>query len=159
MTALAVEQGLPAPESAAAGEAAALVSGILAPSGRVERVHEDLMDCVTAVSGGGPAYGFIFIEALADAAVSLGMPRPAAYTFAAQTLKGAASLVIESGQHPAALKDAVCSPAGTTIEAVRALERGGFRAAVIEAALRAARKSRALTRKFSVPNRRAPNQE
>jgi pyrroline-5-carboxylate reductase len=86
------------------------------------------------------------------------MQRSVAYTFAAQALKGAASLVLESGQHPAALKDSVCSPAGTTIEAVRSLERGGFRSAVIEAALRAARKSRALTRKFSVSNRRAPNQ-
>jgi pyrroline-5-carboxylate reductase len=142
MTALAIEQASSSTESAAA-----LVSGILAASGRVERVSEDLMDCVTAVSGSGPAYGFIFIEALADAAVSLGMQRSAAYTFAAQTLKGAASLVLESGLHPAVLKDSVCSPAGTTIEAVRALEKGGFRAAVIEAARRAAQKSRSLARK------------
>ncbi|MDR2097966.1 MAG: pyrroline-5-carboxylate reductase [Spirochaetaceae bacterium] len=138
MTALAVESG----ESGA--EAAALVSGILAPSGKVERVDEDLFDCVTAISGCGPAYGFIFIEALADAAVSLGMPRKTAYTFAAQTLKGAASLVLESGLHPAALKDSVCSPSGATIQAVRSLEAGGFRSSVIEAALTAAQKSRAI---------------
>jgi pyrroline-5-carboxylate reductase len=147
MTALAVEQNLTGNGNADALEAAALVSGILAPSGRVERVSEDLMDCVTAVSGGGPAYGFIFIEALADAAVSLGMQRSAAYTFAAQTLKGAASLVLESGRHPAALKDSVCSPGGTTIEAVRSLEEGGFRAAVIRAVRRAAQKSHSLARK------------
>ncbi|MDR0662736.1 MAG: pyrroline-5-carboxylate reductase [Spirochaetaceae bacterium] len=156
MTVLAIEETPPGPEGASALECAALVSGILAPSGRVERLPEDLMDCVTAISGGGPAYGFIFIEALADAAVILGMPRAAAYTFAAQTLKGAASLVLESGLHPAALKDSVCSPAGTTIEAVCTLERGGFRAAVMDATLRAARKSRALARKISGANRRAP---
>ncbi|MDR2802917.1 MAG: pyrroline-5-carboxylate reductase [Treponema sp.] len=143
MTALAVEKVPPA-STGIIEEAAALVTGLLAPSGLVERVNEDLMDCVTAISGSGTAYGFIFIEALADAAVSLGMRRSAAYTFAAQTLKGAAAMVLESGQHPAALKDAVCSPAGTTIEAVRVLESGGFRASIIEAALSAACKARAL---------------
>jgi pyrroline-5-carboxylate reductase len=142
MTALAVETALSETEGAV--KAAALTRELLAYSGLTELVDEDLMDCVTAVSGSGPAYGFIFIEALSDAAVSLGMPRSAAYTFAAQTLKGASALVLESAQHPAALKDAVCSPAGTTIEAVRTLEARGFRTAIIEAARAAALKSRSL---------------
>jgi pyrroline-5-carboxylate reductase len=142
MTALAVETALSETESAV--KSITLTRELLAHSGLTELVDEDLMDCVTAVSGSGPAYGFIFIEALADAAVSLGMPRPAAYTFAAQTLKGAAALVLESAQHPAALKDAVCSPSGTTIEAVRVLEAGAFRTAIIEAARAAALKSRSL---------------
>jgi pyrroline-5-carboxylate reductase len=143
MTALACENALPETE------AAALVCGLLSPGGLVERVDESLMDCVTAISGSGPAYAFIFIEALADAAVGLGMPRAAAYTFAAQTLKGAAALALESGLHPAALKDAVCSPAGTTIEAVRVLEAGGFRSSIIEAARSAARHSRNMYREHS----------
>jgi pyrroline-5-carboxylate reductase len=136
MTALAVEKG-----GREAEEAAALVRELLSPGGPVERVDEGLMNCVTALSGSGPAYGFIFIEALADAAVSLGMPREKAYIFAAQTLKGASALVLESGRHPAALKDAVCSPAGTTIEAVRVLESGAFRSIIIEAVRSAACKA------------------
>jgi pyrroline-5-carboxylate reductase len=142
MTALAVEKSVR--ETEAAGEAAALVREMLSPAGPVEQVDEDLMDCVTAISGCGPAYGFIFIEALADAAVCLGMPRKKAYTFAAQTLKGASALVLESGRHPAALKDSVCSPSGTTIEAVRYLESGAFRSIIMEAACKAAAKSRTI---------------
>lgn len=141
MTALAVEQT--APETVE--WALALVRELLSPGGPVEQVDEDLMDCVTAISGSGPAYGFIFIEALADAAVGLGMPREKAYTFAAQTLKGAASLVLKSGRHPAALKDSVCSPSGTTIEAVRVLESGAFRSTIIEAAHKAAGRSRSIS--------------
>ncbi|MDR0382778.1 MAG: pyrroline-5-carboxylate reductase [Spirochaetaceae bacterium] len=137
MTAFACENALPETEGALA-----LARGILAHAGLAERVDEGLMDCVTAISGSGPAYAFVFMEALADAAVGLGMSRAAAYTFAAQTLKGAAALALESGLHPAALKDAVCSPAGTTIEAIRVLEAGGFRSAIIEAARSAALKSR-----------------
>ncbi|MDR3311729.1 MAG: pyrroline-5-carboxylate reductase [Spirochaetaceae bacterium] len=125
----------------ASREAADTVSSLLSRAGRVERVEERLMDCVTAVSGSGPAYGFVFIEALADAAVSLGMPRSQAYVYAAQTLRGAAAMVLETGAHPAVLKDGVCSPGGTTIEAVKALEAGGFRAAIIAAAAAAARRS------------------
>jgi pyrroline-5-carboxylate reductase len=143
MSALSLEKPLPYTEAAVS--AAALARRLLSGGGLVEQVDEDLMDCVTAVSGSGPAYAFIFIEALADAAVSLGMPRAAAYTFAAQTLKGAAALSLESGRHPAALKDAVCSPAGTTIEGVCALEAGGFRAAVIDAVRSAAQKARSLS--------------
>ena len=91
------------------------------------------MDAVVSVSGSSPAYVFVLIEAMADAAVSGGMPRPQAYKFAAQAVLGSAKMVLETGKHPGELKDMVCSPAGTTIEAVRVLEERGFRSAVIEA--------------------------
>ncbi|HOT61802.1 MAG TPA: pyrroline-5-carboxylate reductase [Treponemataceae bacterium] len=117
---------------------------LLAPAGLAEITGEALMDAVTAVSGSGPAYGFIFIEALADAAVRMGMPRVQAIRYAAQTLKGAAESVLVTGTHPAALKDGVCSPAGTTIAAVAELEARGFRAAVMAAAQAAFDRSREL---------------
>ena len=117
------------------------VKEILSCAGKVEQVSEKLMDVVTAVSGSGPAYGFMFIEALADAAVLLGMPRNQAYIYASQTLKGAAQMVLETSEHPAKLKDAVCSPAGTTIQAVKSLEGKGFRSAVISAVESAYNKS------------------
>ena len=91
------------------------------------------MDVVTAVSGSSPAYVFMMIEAMADAAVSGGMPRPQAYQFAAQAVLGSAKMVLDTGKHPGELKDMVCSPAGTTIEAVRTLEELGLRSAIIEA--------------------------
>ena len=118
-----------------------MVKNVLSKAGKVEQVPEYLMDCVTGISGSGPAYGFVFIEALADAAVKLGMPRGQAYIYAAQTLKGAAAMVLENNEHPAMLKDAVCSPGGTTIDAVAVLEKTGFRNSVIEAACAAAKKS------------------
>ena len=114
---------------------------ILSAAGKDEAVPEKLMDCVTAVSGSGPAFVFMFIEALADAAVRCGMPRSQAYTYAAQTVKGSAALVLETKNHPAVLKDSVCSPAGTTIEGVAALEANGFRNAVIQAVTAACEKS------------------
>ena len=114
---------------------------ILSCAGRVEVVLEKLMDCVTAVSGSGPAFVFMFIEAMADAAVRCGMPRSQAYTYAAQTVYGSAGMVMESGKTPAELKDMVCSPAGTTIEGVAALEKNGFRNAVIEAITAACNRS------------------
>ena len=117
---------------------------ILSSAGKVEVVPEKLMDCVTAVSGSGPAFVFMFIEALADAAVRCGMPRSQAYTYAAQTVYGSAGMVLESGKHPAVLKDMVCSPAGTTIEGVAALEKNGFRNAVIDAVTAACERSIAL---------------
>ncbi|GMO50390.1 MAG: pyrroline-5-carboxylate reductase [Treponemataceae bacterium] len=126
-------------------EAVSLVKELLKKAGRIEEIPESLMDAVIAVSGSGPAYAFMFIEALADAGVLLGMPRKQASSYAAQTLLGAAKFALESGRHPGDLKDAVCSPAGTTIEAVRALEQRGFRSAVIEAALAAGNKSKAMT--------------
>ena len=110
--------------------------------GKVEIVTEDLIDAVVGVSGSSPAYVYMFIEALADAAVMQGIPRNKAYTFAAQSVLGSAKMVLETGEHPGVLKDAVCSPAGTTIEAVRVLEEKGMRSAVIEAVAAASEKSR-----------------
>ena len=101
--------------------------------GKCEVVDEQLMDTVTAVSGSSPAYVFMFIEAMADAAVQGGMSRDKAYVFAAQSVLGSAKMVLETGMHPAALKDMVCSPSGTTIEAVSVLEEKGMRDAVISA--------------------------
>lgn len=100
---------------------------------KTEIVSESLMDVVTAVSGSAPAYVFMFIEAMADAAVEGGMPRAQAYTFAAQAVLGSAKMVLETDKHPAQLKDMVCSPGGTTIQAVRVLEEKGMRAAVMDA--------------------------
>ena len=109
------------------------VRTLLSSFGRVEIIPERLMDVVVSVSGSSPAYVFMFIEAMADAAVSGGMPRAQAYQFAAQAVLGSAKMVLETGKHPGELKDMVCSPAGTTIEAVRVLEEKGFRSSVIEA--------------------------
>ena len=109
------------------------VKAILESFGKVEVVSEKLMDVVVSTSGSSPAYVYMMIEAMADAAVSGGMPRPQAYQFAAQAVLGSAKMVLETGMHPGALKDMVCSPAGTTIEAVRVLEERGFRSAIIEA--------------------------
>ncbi len=107
--------------------------GLFSACGRTLVVPESLFDAVVAISGSGPAYAYLFIEALADAGVRQGLPRDMAYTLAAQTLLGAAKMVLETGTHPGALKDAVASPGGTTIEAVYALEKAGFRAAVMDA--------------------------
>lgn len=106
---------------------------ILGGFGLTEVISENLMDAVVSVSGSSPAYVFMFIEAMADAAVADGMPRAQAYKFAAQSVMGSAKMVLETGKHPAELKDMVCSPAGTTIEAVRVLEEKGMRSAVFEA--------------------------
>ncbi len=106
---------------------------LLGAFGQAELVPEHLMDAVVAVSGSAPAYVFMLIEAMADAAVSEGMPRTLSYKFAAQAVLGSARMVLETGKHPGELKDMVCSPAGTTIEAVRILEEKGFRSALIEA--------------------------
>lgn len=111
----------------------AYVRSLLESFGRVEIVPERLMDTVVSTSGSSPAYVFMMIEAMADAAVSGGMPRAQAYQFAAQAVMGSAKMVLETGKHPGELKDMVCSPGGTTIEAVRTLEEYGFRSAVIEA--------------------------
>lgn len=112
--------------------------------GKAEIVSEKLMDSVTAVSGSSPAYVFVMIEAMADAAVRAGMPRKQAYTFAAQAVLGSAKMVLETGIHPAELKDMVCSPAGTTIDAVKVLEDKGFRASIIDAMDACVEKSRSM---------------
>ena len=101
--------------------------------GKMQTVEERLMNAVVCVSGSSPAYVYMFIEALADSAVKYGLPREAAYKMAAQSVLGSAKMVLETGEHPGALKDKVCSPGGTTIAAVSALEEYGFRNAVMKA--------------------------
>ena len=100
--------------------------------GKAEEVDEGLMDTVTGLSGSSPAFIYMLIEAMADEAVKCGMKRESAYTFAAQTVKGAADMVLKTGKHPGELKDQVTSPGGTTIAGVLALEKNGFRSAVTE---------------------------
>lgn len=118
------------------------VCSLLEGFGKCAVVAESMMDAVVAVSGSSPAYVFLFIEALADGAVAAGMPRAQAYEFAAQAVLGSAKMVLETGLHPGALKDMVCSPAGTTIQAVKVLEEQGFRGAVLDAMDACVRKAR-----------------
>ncbi len=120
--------------------------GIFDAVGKTKVLPERLFDGVVAISGSSPAYVYMMIEAMADAGVREGLPRSYAYEMAAQSVLGSALMVLNSGTHPAALKDAVCSPAGTTIEAVAALEKAGFRNAILEAMLACARKSRDMSR-------------
>ncbi len=112
--------------------------------GVVAVVAESMIDIVIGVSGSSPAYVFMFIEAMADAAVADGMPRAQAYQLAAQSVLGSAKMVLETGRHPGELKDMVCSPGGTTIEAVRVLEEKGLRSAVIEGQRACVKKAREL---------------
>ena len=120
------------------------VVAIFSSFGKAVVTDEKLIDAVCGLSGSGPAYVYMFIEALADGAVREGMPRQMAYTFAAQTVLGAAKMVLETGRHPGALKDDVCSPGGTTIEAVRTLEESSFRAATMNAVIASAEKNKSL---------------
>lgn len=120
------------------------VLDILLSCGFAAVVDEKLMDAVVGISGSAPAYVFMFIEALADAGVAAGMPRKLAYEFAAQLVKGSAALMQETGKHPAELKDMVCSPGGTTIEAVKVLEDCGFRSAIMNAVEACVEKSKKL---------------
>ena len=122
----------------------ATVLQILGSFGEVETIPENLMDVCVSVSGSSPAYIYILIEAMADGAVADGMPRAQAYKFAAQSVLGSAKMVLETGKHPGELKDQVCSPGGTTIEAVRVLEEKGFRSSVIEAMKACVRKARGI---------------
>jgi pyrroline-5-carboxylate reductase len=115
--------------------------------GKAEVIEERLMDAVPAVSGSSPAYVYMFIEALADGAVRDGIPRAKAYKFAAQAVLGAAKMVLETGIHPGTLKDNVCSPGGTTIEAVYTLERNNFRGTVIEAMKACTEKTKEMSKK------------
>ncbi len=121
-----------------------LALDILRSCGTANVVPENMMDVVTGVSGSSPAYVFLFIEAMADAAVLGGMPRKQAYEFAAQAVLGSAKMVLETGKHPGELKDMVCSPAGTTIEAVKVMEDMGFRGIVMEAVSAAIERSKEL---------------
>lgn len=110
-----------------------IISQFFKSFGNFRVVEERLLDTVTCVSGSSPAYVYMFIEALADSAVKYGMTRADAIEFAAMTVKGAADMVLSTGEHPAVLKDRVCSPGGTTIAGVSALEENGFRHAIIAA--------------------------
>lgn len=112
--------------------------------GKTEFISENLMDGFTALCGSSPAYVYMMIEAMADGAVLQGIPRSQAYPMAAQAVLGAAKMVLETGLHPGTLKDNVCSPGGTTIEAVASLEENGFRSTLIEAMRICADKSRAM---------------
>ncbi len=115
--------------------------------GRVEVIdNEELMDAVTGLSGSGPAYGYIVIESLAEGGVKAGLPRELATTLAAQSMLGAAQMALETGEHPAKLKDAVTTPAGTTVDGILELEAGGVRVALIKAVDRATQKSKELSR-------------
>ena len=120
------------------------VKKLLSSFGMAKEVPEHMMDAVVGISGSSPAYVFMFIEAMADAAVCAGMPRAQAYEMAAQAVMGSAKMVLETGKHPGELKDMVCSPGGTTIEAVKVLEEMGFRAAIMDAIDACIEKSRNL---------------
>lgn len=109
------------------------IEQIFGALGRFEKVDEKLISAVVCASGSSPAYVYMFIESLADSVVKCGMPRKQAYEFAAQAVMGAAKMVLETGEHPAKLKDDVCSPGGTTIAGVAALEQNGFRSAIFAA--------------------------
>ena len=113
-------------------------------AGRLAPIEEHLINAGSTISGSAPAFTAMFMEALADGAVACGLPRAAAMEFAAQMLVGTAKLYLQNGQHPGAMKDAVCSPAGSTIQGVRALEAGGFRSAVTEAVIATYEKNLAL---------------
>ena len=141
-----VQEGMTAAcaSSSVTTEELAYACDILKAFGDVEVVPEKLMDAVVAVSGSSPAYVFMMIEAMADAAVAEGMPRNQAYKFAAKAVMGSAKMVLETGKHPGELKDMVCSPGGTTIEAVKVLEETGFKGALMQAMEVCAEKSRSL---------------
>ncbi|MEA4987005.1 MAG: pyrroline-5-carboxylate reductase [Anaerovorax sp.] len=127
-------------------EAFTQVLELFSSIGMVQEISENLIDAVVGVSGSSPAYAYMFIEALADGAVAEGMQRKQAYIFAAQSVLGAAKMVLETGLHPGELKDQVCSPGGTTIEAVRSLEKSGLRSSVMEAVHICAEKSKNMSK-------------
>jgi pyrroline-5-carboxylate reductase len=110
-------------------------AALLASGGLVEKIEEEKIDAASALHGCGPAFAYLFVEALADGAVSCGLSREAALRFASKTVKGASEMILKTGKHPGELKDAVCSPGGSTIEGVRTLEEGGFRGIAMDAVL------------------------
>jgi pyrroline-5-carboxylate reductase len=127
-----------------APEQIALAQRIFSTVGRTVVVEEKHMDAVTGLSGSGPAFLYIIIEALAEAGVNVGLPRDVATMLAAQTAYGSARMVLETGYHPALLKDAVTTPAGTTVDGILALEEGGLRATLINAVKRATERAKEL---------------
>ena len=122
-----------------------IIFKLLNSFGKSVEIEEKLMHAYTGISGSLPAYVYMFMEALADGGVLCGMPRNKAYEIVAQTVAGSAKMLLETGKHPGQLKDEVCSPAGTTIEAVRVLENGNFRGNVIEAVVACTEKSKEMT--------------
>ena len=141
MSALSLNAEMEKPENR---EDVELALRIFNSFGKAELVPESMMDAVVGVSGSAPAYVFLFLEAMADAAVQAGMPRAQAYTFAGQAVLGSAKMLLETGKHPGELKDMVCSPGGTTIDAVAVLEERGLRGAVMEAVRACVEKSKML---------------
>jgi pyrroline-5-carboxylate reductase len=137
MIALAASEEVP-------GERLAELEKILGAAGMVDRLDEGYMDAVTGLSGSGPAFVYLFIEALADGGVRSGLPRDKALRYAAQTVLGAAAMVRNTGKHPGELKDMVSSPAGTTIAGIAALEAGAFRGTVMNAVDAACKRSKEL---------------
>ncbi len=129
-----------------------LVFNLFNAVGRVFQLKEKYLDAVTGLSGSGPAYVYMFIEALSDGGVKMGLPRDVATALAAQTVLGAAKMVLETGQHPSQLKDAVTSPGGTTIEGISKLEDGGLRSTIITAVEAATLKSKKLGELLYAPN-------
>ena len=113
----------------------------MAPCGLLDPLEERLIDAASALSGSGPAYAYVLLEALSDGAVACGLPRAKAMAYAAKMLSGSAEMFLASGQHPGALKDAVCSPGGSTIEGIRVLEQRGFRGAAMDCVIAAYRKN------------------
>lgn len=122
-----------------------LVQALLSTGGIAAEVSERLLDAVTGLSGSGPAYVYLIIEALSDGGVRMGLPRDLATRLAAQTVAGAAQMVLQTGQHPGQLKDAVASPAGTTIAGLHALENGGLRGLLMNAVVAATERARELS--------------
>lgn len=122
-----------------------LVKTMFTAVGKIHVVDEKLLDAVTGLSGSGPAYVFVAIEALADGGVAAGLPRDVALSLAAQTVLGAAQMVVTTGQHPGVLKDQVTSPGGTTIAGIHELEKGGFRSLLMNAVIAAAKRSKEMS--------------
>lgn len=137
VTAYAVSEGVGADREAAFLE-------IMSKTGLVDKLPESQIDAESALAGSGPAFAYMFIEALADGAVAAGLPRERAQLYAATMLEGAARTLLESGEHPGSLKDKVCSPGGSTIEGVMTLEASGFRSAVSEAVVKTCEKAKRL---------------